>query len=101
MVVAIQDGDPMFLPIEVTESPYIPKGTDLQMGILQISEPNRFLLLSPQTQLESIRQRTQPEGHDDQQDDIPIMLIEHRDTPEGREKSRQLAAHLTQQGAPR
>ena len=101
LIVGIQDGDPVFLPIEVTESPYIPKGTDLQMGILHISEPNRFLLLSPQTQLESIRKRNQPGRPDTQQDDIPVMLIEHQDTPEGREKFRQLAAYLTQQGAPR
>ena len=89
ILVGLIGGDPEFIQINVTGNFQISQETEFetpefQIGVFRLTEPGEFFILNGEIKLESIRARIREsvsEGNgEEEEDDIPIMIVEHPDS---------------------
>ena len=96
-VLALEGGDAEFTPLEAAENTQFIGNTNLEIGVIGISETGIFYILSGEAELDEIRAQIQAGNEEVAEDDLPVMIVDHKNTPEGREDSRRLMEYLEDQ----
>ena len=97
LVLAVYDGDPQWREIELNYG----DGEKYEMGILELSGKEKIFPVDGQHRVEGIKQVLAGEKGSDYEDEtIPVILIGHKNTPIGLQRTRRLFSTLNRYAKP-
>ena len=94
LVVALNGGNPEFVPLEMADPNQLVPVEDFQIGVLRFSGDEEYFVLDGQHRLASIRAAIEKGNEDVKQDEVSLVIVQHEDDQAGVEKTRRLFTHL-------
>lgn len=93
LIVAAWGGEPLYTPVEITDSDSLTEGLDKGFGVLTFDGNQQYFALDGQHRLKAIKEAVL-KNQDLLTEDICVIMVSHFDTEEGRQRTRRLFTNI-------